>query len=313
MDENSNMTTIDNNLQDNYCEKKDQPIICSKCGAIIGEGQDFCPKCGTPKVEDHKRICSKCGIELQEGQDFCPKCGTRYDPDVSASEKADSKKKKGNKLAIIIPIIVVVLAAVGGSVWFFFFRGISVSEVAFSKDTLTITEGKTASIVSTVTPDNATDKTLTWTSSNESVAKVDETGIVTAVAEGVCTITATASNGISCECKVTVEKLGPDFNSLFKKYCKERWASVGDDGSFLSVDTNPFDIDDSGLAYPEAYYAIEKINDALGLPSSLSYDMEHTTASQGKQSETFNDIGVTVMWTYHPDRGLEVIYKATNK
>ena len=313
MEELEGMTTIDNNLQNNEEVNEVQPVICSKCGVQIGEDQDFCPKCGTPKTGEQKRICSKCGVELQEGQDFCPKCGTKYDPDASASGKVESKKKKGNKLAIIIPVIVVALIAIGGAVWFFFFRGIPVSEVAFSKEALTITEGKTASIVSTITPDNATDKTLTWTSSNESVAKVDGSGTVTAVAEGVCTITATASNGISCECKVTVEKLGPDFKSLYSKFCKATWSSIGADGSYLSVDTNPFDIDDYGLAYPEAYEAIQKINVALGLPSSLAYDMGHTTANQGKQSETFNNVGVTVMWTYHPDKGLEVVYKATNK
>ena len=145
------------------------------------------------------------------------------------------------------------------------------------------------------------------------VAKVDNNGKVSAVSEGTCTITATSSNGKSDECRITVEKAGPDLKALYYKYCTSTWASYGSDGSYLSIDTNPYDQDDNGLAYPAAYYAIQDINDALGLPSSLLNDMSETTASQGKQSETFASVGITVSWTYHPDKGLEVTYKLINK
>ena len=100
-----------------------------------------------------------------------------------------------------------------------------------------------------------------------------------------------------------------NFNKLYEEYCSSVWATVGSDGSYLSVDTNPFDRDDDGLAYPAAYEAIKKINKALGLPESLIEEMGTTTALQGRQSETFDKQGVTVSWKYHPDNGLEVTYK----
>ena len=187
-----------------------------------------------------------------------------------------------------------------------------VSAVSFNKDTLELVEGKTATLICTVSPDNATDKSLTWKSSNESVATVDKNGLVTAIAPGNCTITVTSNNGKTDECRVTVEKAGPDLKALYSQYCKSTWADVGSDGSYLSVDTNPYNKDDSGLAYPEAYYAIKNINAALGLPESLIEDMGQTTWSMGKQSETFNSVGITVSWTYHPDKGLEVTYKLIN-
>ena len=52
-------------------------------------------------------------------------------------------------------------------------------------------------LTATVLPDDATDKSLTWTSSNESVATVDETGKVTGVSAGTTTITATSVDGVA--------------------------------------------------------------------------------------------------------------------
>ncbi len=103
---------------------------------------------------------------------------------------------------------------------------------------------------------------------------------------------------------------GPDFEAIYNDICSPSWAEVGKDGSYLFVDSNPDNKDDGDYTYifvvPEA---IERINDRLGLPASLYSDMEKTTRSMGKQKETYEDLGVEVTWTYHPDKGLEVTYK----
>ena len=59
-------------------------------------------------------------------------------------------------------------------------------------------------------PDDAYDKSLTWTSSDESVATVDQTGKVTAIAKGRATISATAKDGsgVSASCCVYVSPDG---------------------------------------------------------------------------------------------------------
>ena len=80
---------------------------------------------------------------------------------------------------------------------------IPVTAVTLGKDTLSLTVGETATLAATVEPENATDKTVTWTSSNEDVATVDEDGVVTAVAAGTATITVTAG-GKTATCAVTV-------------------------------------------------------------------------------------------------------------
>ena len=74
--------------------------------------------------------------------------------------------------------------------------------VTLDKITLSLAIGETATLTATVKPDNATDKNVTWTSSDESVAKVDN-GRVTAVKAGKATITAKCG-GKTAECAVTV-------------------------------------------------------------------------------------------------------------
>ena len=81
---------------------------------------------------------------------------------------------------------------------------VDVTGVTVSPSTLTVTAGQTGTLTATVTPSNATDKSVTWTSSNESVAKVSG-GTVTAVAEGTATITAKTSNGKTATATVIVE------------------------------------------------------------------------------------------------------------
>ena len=74
--------------------------------------------------------------------------------------------------------------------------------VTLDKATLTLAVGETATLTATVKPDDATDKNVTWTSSDESVAKVAD-GRVTAVKAGKATITARCG-GKTAECAVTV-------------------------------------------------------------------------------------------------------------
>lgn len=107
---------------------------------------------------------------------------------------------------------------------------------------------------------------------------------------------------------IFVKTRGPNFKKLYQTYCKTYWADVGLDGSYLYIDTNPQDKDDSGLAYPEAAEAIRNINDALGIPESVINEMGQTTFWDGKQTETFEKQKVSISWRYHPDKGLEVTY-----
>ena len=81
---------------------------------------------------------------------------------------------------------------------------VAVESVALDKAELSIAAGKTATLVATITPANATNKSVTWTTDNDKVATVAD-GVVTAVAEGKANITVTTADGAkTATCAVTV-------------------------------------------------------------------------------------------------------------
>ena len=83
-----------------------------------------------------------------------------------------------------------------------------VEQIALSKTEGVLTVGNSVTVTATVTPDNATNTTINWTSSDEKVATVDSNGKVTAVAAGNATIKATSeSDGdVSADYALTVNK-----------------------------------------------------------------------------------------------------------
>ena len=83
---------------------------------------------------------------------------------------------------------------------------VRVSAIELSESDKKLNVGKSFTITATVKPDNAWNRTVTWSSSDPSIATVDENGTVTAIAEGEAIITAESADGVKAECKVTVEK-----------------------------------------------------------------------------------------------------------
>ena len=82
---------------------------------------------------------------------------------------------------------------------------VAVSGVSLSKTTLSLTEGGSETLTATVAPDNATNKAVSWKSSDASTATVDNSGKVTAVKAGTATITVTTTDGSkTATCSVTV-------------------------------------------------------------------------------------------------------------
>ena len=77
--------------------------------------------------------------------------------------------------------------------------------ITLDNTSIIIAVGNTATITANIQPQDATNKRLTWTSSNEAVATVAD-GVVTAVGEGTATITAKSADGsnITASCQVTV-------------------------------------------------------------------------------------------------------------
>lgn len=85
-------------------------------------------------------------------------------------------------------------------------KEIAVETITLDKSEVTIKEGSNYTLTPTITPEDATNKIVIWTSEDENIATVED-GKITAVAEGTTTITATTKDGEhTATCKVTVTK-----------------------------------------------------------------------------------------------------------
>lgn len=124
-DENKGCTTFGCSEQHYVAQGTNPTDVCKKCGAALGDGQDFCPKCGTPKNAPNVNICVKCGAEITEGHDSCPKCGHKVglavDSGVSSAISqfnsnvtANNEKKKKKPIIIAIVLCVLVVLGTGG-------------------------------------------------------------------------------------------------------------------------------------------------------------------------------------------------------
>lgn len=84
-------------------------------------------------------------------------------------------------------------------------KAIPVTGISLNKTTLSLASGDSETLYATITPSDATDQTVSWTSSNSSVATVSSSGLVTTKAVGSATITVTSTDGgKKATCSVTV-------------------------------------------------------------------------------------------------------------
>ena len=122
---------------------------------------------------------------------------------------------------------------------------VSVASVSLSSTSETLSIGKTKQLTATVSPSNATNKNVTWTSSNTSVASVDNTGLVTANAVGSATITVkTADGNKQATCSITVQEQAADAWTILIYMCgadleSESGLATSDIKEILSVKNQP--------------------------------------------------------------------------
>ncbi len=82
---------------------------------------------------------------------------------------------------------------------------VAVTGVTLNEESLSLEVGDTSNLVATIYPIDATNQSVTWTSSDESVATISDSGIITAISKGTTDITVTTVDGsFSATCKLTV-------------------------------------------------------------------------------------------------------------
>ncbi len=154
---------------------------------------------------------------------------------------------------------------------------IPVSSISLNTTSLTLEKGKSEKLTATVKPDDATDKTVTWSSSNTSVASVDGNGKVTAVAGGQAIITAKAGEqAAECSVKVTVPvtsvSIDPSSLSL------EEGQSAT-----LKATVSPSDADEKTVAWSSSNAGIAKVDDA-GKVTAVKAGSATITAKVGEKT-----------------------------
>ena len=90
---------------------------------------------------------------------------------------------------------------------------IAVTDIKINENVTNMEEGENKKLTTIITPDNATDKNITWKSSDESIATVSTTGEVTANKYGTVDITATSTNGKTSTIKINIKESPKTENS----------------------------------------------------------------------------------------------------
>ncbi len=155
---------------------------------------------------------------------------------------------------------------------------IAVSSVELNKTTLELVEEESETLVATVKPDDATDKTVTWSTSNASIATV-ENGKVTAIKEGEATITAAAGNR-SATCKVVVAKKVIAVSSV--ELNKTTLELVEEESETLVATVKPDDATDKTVTWSTSNASIATVEN--GKVTAIMTGTAFITASAGEKS-----------------------------
>lgn len=148
-------------------------------------------------------------------------------------------------------------------------KTILIANLGLSANSQTIAVGGSFQLKAIILPENASNKTINWTSTNPEVAQVNTSGLVTANAEGTTQIIATTSDGsnLSAICNVTVEKQIINITQILLTPANSRLA-IGRTLS-LSVNITPDNASNKTLAWSSTNPAVATISDN-GIVTAIS-------------------------------------------
>ena len=163
--------------------------------------------------------------------------------------------------------------------------------ISLNETELTLERTATAQLTATVLPETTDDRSVTWSSDNTAVAKVDEYGMVTAVGLGETTIIATTNDGteITAICKVTVTPKLVEQISL----SKDKLSLENGTSAQLTVTVLPQDADDSSVTWTSNNTMVATV-DATGRVSAVGVGTAVITATTNDGSNLSVSCTVTV-------------------
>ena len=132
---------------------------------------------------------------------------------------------------------------------------VAVTGVSITEGDQTLEIGQTVQLTAVVEPENATNKNVTWSSSDEAVATVSATGLVTAVAEGTATITVTTEDGNKTDSiTITITAMPPSDFVVEDGVLVEYTGAGGD--VIIPGDLGIYRIDDGAFQYNNSLTSI---------------------------------------------------------
>ena len=138
---------------------------------------------------------------------------------------------------------------------------VAVTGVTLDKTELSLKVGETYTLNATVSPSDATDKSVTWSSDHSEIAEVSDTGVVTAKSEGVATITVTTKDGshtASCEVTVNPATVAVTGVTLDKTTAN---MTVGGGTLTLTATVSPSDATNKGVTWSSDHSEIAEVSD----------------------------------------------------
>lgn len=157
---------------------------------------------------------------------------------------------------------------------------VAVSGITLNRTELEIWEGQSATLIATVTPFNAEDRTVTWSTSDASVATVED-GVVTAVGEGTATITAAAGD-LTATCLVTVPHVVIEVASITLDKASLELLE-GDTGT-LTATVLPANADDPSVTWTSSDESVATV--AGGVVTAIAPGEAVITAKAGSKTAT---------------------------
>lgn len=139
-----------------------------------------------------------------------------------------------------------------------------VTSVVISNDTMTVRKGTEFWLNAKALPENAMNKEILWTSSDEEIAKVDENGKVTTLQAGDCVITATSKDsGVAARCALTVTQ------PITGIYLNVNEKTILKGEKFLIIPTiTPLDADNKNVTFTSSDPSVAEV-DATGIVTGL--------------------------------------------
>lgn len=181
---------------------------------------------------------------------------------------------------------------------------VQADRITLDKSELALKPKGTARLTATVSPSDATNKTVSWSSSNTSVATVNDSGLVKAIKNGTATITAKTANGLTAQCVVTVST---PVSSFSVSPAKSKTINI--DGKFtFKAKIYPSTADDKTLLYFSSNEDVAVVDDNGTVTGVSAGKAVITVTAKSNPSKTRN---ITV--TVRPDKVKITYRKATSE